>query len=148
MRIHWRLILPAFGLLLFAFGSYESFAHPPSNHGRYLWWSSIQLDRDPLNKRYSPEKPACKQNPDGSVDCVSTEPMTICVYPGWLARSLFVTALPAFFLGAGIVGGLGGVGINQVWTFMVSMPLLIFSWFYFVGSLLDRRRSKRGQIRK
>src|SRR4051812_12362825 len=146
MRVGWRLILPVFGLLLFALGSYEAFANLPSNHGRYLWWSSIRLDSDPLNKRYSSEKPVCTQNPDGSVDCVWTEPMTMCVYPGWLARFLFVTALPAFLIGAGIVGGLGRVGINQVWGFMGSMPLLIFSWFYFIGWLLDRRRSKREQI--
>ena len=146
MRIRSRFILPIFGLLLFAFGSYEAFAHLPSNHGRYLWWSSIKLDTDPLSKRYSPEMPVCKRNQDGSVDCVLTEPMTICVYPGWLATCLFVTALPAFLLGAGIVGGLGRVGINQVWGFMVSMPLLIFSWFYFVGLLLDRRCSKHEPV--
>lgn len=147
MRIHWRLILPVFGLLLFSFGSYESFAHLPSTRGRYFWWSSIRLDRDPSNKRYSSEKPVCTQNPDGSVDCVSTEPMTICIYPGWLARCLFLTALPAFLLGVGIVGGLGRVGISQVGSFMISMPLLISAWFYFIGGLLDRWRTKKSTAR-
>jgi hypothetical protein len=145
MKIHWRRILPVFGVLLFSFGSYESLAHLPSTRGRYLWWSSIRLDSDPSNKRDSSQKPVCKQNSDGSVDCVSTEPMTMCVYPGWLARSLFLTSLPAFLLGVGIVGGLGRLGVSQVWSFMISMPLLISLWFYFVGSLLDRWRSKRQQ---
>jgi len=143
MRTHWRLILPALGLLLFSFGSYES--HLLSTHGRYVWWSSIRLDSDPSNKRYLSEMPRCKQNPDGSVDCVSTEPMTMCIYPGWLARILFLTALPAFLLGVAITGGLGRVGVSQVWSFMISTPLLISSWFYFVGFLVDRYRSKSQQ---
>jgi hypothetical protein len=44
----------------------------------------------------------------------------------------------AFLVGVGIVHGLARVGISEVTSFMVSMPLLIFAWFYFVGWLLDR----------
>jgi hypothetical protein len=37
----------------------------------------------------------------------------------------------------------GGFGMNQILSFMISMPLLIFGWFYFVGWLLDRWSFKR-----
>jgi hypothetical protein len=56
---------------------------------------------------------------------------------------LILTALPAFLLGAGLVGGLGRIGFSQVWVFMISMPSLVSAWFYFIGWLLDRRRMKR-----
>ena len=142
----WRLILPVVGLLLFSFGSYESFGHRVFPQGRYFWWSSIRLDSDPLNKRFPSEQLLCRKNRDGSVDCVTVEPMAVYVDPGWLARCLFFAALPAFLLGAGIIGGLGRLGVSQVWSFMISMPLLISAWFSFVGWLLDRRRARR-QIR-
>jgi hypothetical protein len=143
MRNRWRWALPVFGLLLFGFGSYEFFTNPPSPTGRYLWWSSIRLDRDRLGRQYPSGKPVCKSNPNASVDCASTEPTAMCVYPGWLAKCPFLTCLPAFLLGIAISGALGILGISQVWSFMISMPVLIPSWFYLVGWRLDRRRSKR-----
>jgi hypothetical protein len=60
------------------------------------------------------------------------------VEPGWLIKYLELAALPAFFLGAAIVSVLGRLGINQIWSFLISMPLLIFAWFYFVSWLIDR----------
>ena len=108
------------------------------HQGAIFWCSSIRLDSDPLNKRTSSLNPICNKNPDGSVNCAVTEPMSICVYPGWLARTLFLTAFPAFLLGVAIVDGLGRVGVSQVWSFMLSMPLLISVWFHFMGWLLDR----------
>ena len=143
VRIRWRLILPILGLLLFSSGSYESFANGSFGQHRYFWWASIRLDSDTLNKKYPPTQRSCRNNPDGSTDCAVIEPITLCVYPGWLARFLFLTAMPAFLLGIGIVGGLGRIGVSQVWSFMISTPLLILAWFYFVGWLLDRRRLKR-----
>jgi high-affinity Fe2+/Pb2+ permease len=70
------------------------------------------------------------------------EPLGIWIDPGWLVKGLVLTALPAFLAGAGIVRGLGRVGFNEVWTFMISMPPLISAWFYFIGWLLDRWRTK------
>ena len=145
MRIRWRVILPILGLLLFSFGSYESFAHRSFPQSRYFWWSSIRLDSDPLNKKYQRRERSCRNNPDGSTGTL-IEPMTFCVYPGWLARILFLTSLPAFLLGIGVAGGLGRIGVSQVWSFMIFTPLLILAWFYFVGWLLERRRLK-GQSR-
>jgi len=34
--------------------------------------------------------------------------------------------------------GLGRLGVSQVLTFMVLMPVLIFVWYYFIGWLLER----------
>ncbi|MGB9465504.1 MAG: hypothetical protein WBR10_10350 [Candidatus Acidiferrum sp.] len=49
-----------------------------------------------------------------------------------------MSAIPAFVVEAVVIGGLGRIGINEIWGFMISMPLLIFAWYYFVGWLIDR----------
>jgi high-affinity Fe2+/Pb2+ permease len=69
----------------------------------------------------------------------------IWVEPGWFAKSLMLSAFPAFVLGAVVVHGLGRLGISEVSSFMVLMPLLISAWFYFVGWLVDRWRFKRSE---
>jgi high-affinity Fe2+/Pb2+ permease len=71
------------------------------------------------------------------------DPEYIWVTPGPLRRVLEITALPAFFFGFFLVAGLGKMGINQVLTFMISMPIFISAWFYLLGWLLDRWRFKR-----
>jgi hypothetical protein len=78
-------------------------------------------------------------------DCVGWDPVSIWVDPGWLAKMLMVSALPAFAIGALIVGGLGRLGTNEVWTFMISMPILICAWYYLVGWLVDRWAFRRSQ---
>jgi hypothetical protein len=55
---------------------------------------------------------------------------------GVLARALIFSAIPAFLLGPLITVELGRLGISEVLTFMVSMPLLIGSWFYLLGWLI------------
>jgi hypothetical protein len=54
-----------------------------------------------------------------------------------------LSAFPAFVFGGVIVRSLGRLGISEVSSFMVLMPLLISAWFYFVGWLVDRWRFKR-----
>ena len=61
-------------------------------------------------------------------------------------RALFFSALPAFLLGSLIEGMLGQLGISKVLTFMVAMPLLIGSWFYFLGWLIDSWVRKRQTV--
>jgi hypothetical protein len=137
MRLHWRLILPCLGLLLFGLGSYESLRNNREAHrvpSRYFWWSSIRLDSDPLGRNVQIATPC--QNPDSV--CIGWDPVSIWVDPGWLAKVLMASALPAFVIGALIVGGLGRLGTNEVWSFMLSMPILICGWYYLVGWLLDR----------
>jgi len=58
-------------------------------------------------------------------------------------ESLMLLALPAFVLGAISVSVLGHLGVNEVWSFMLLMPLFVFAWFYFVGWLVDRWVRKR-----
>ena len=147
MRRRWRICLPVLGLLLFAVGSCVSFRmereHPLSSDC-YFWWSSIRLDRDPLGRHSPPPSPQQKQ--DGSVDW---GPVTRWVIPGPAAKFLMISALLAFAMGGIGVGGLGRLGISQVASFMVLMPLLISASYYAVGLLIDRwigRRSHRGVI--
>ena len=40
-----------------------------------------------------------------------------------------LSALPAFVVGTAVVRGLG---VSEVWSFAIVMPLLILAWFYFV----------------
>jgi len=60
------------------------------------------------------------------------------VEPGWLVNYLMYSALPAFVCGMAIVSVLWRLGINEIWSFLISMPILIFAWFYFVSWLVDR----------
>jgi hypothetical protein len=137
MRRRWRLALPFVGLLLFAWVTVQSL---PLNRprSRYGWWSSIPLDATPHSKSDS----ACK---DGSDDCGAWGPQSILVDSGLVARALMVCAFPAFILSALVVGGLGRLGISEVYSFMISTPLLIATWFYVLGWLLDRRKRTRSE---
>jgi hypothetical protein len=62
---------------------------------------------------------------------------------GHLTKSLTILAFPAFLIDRLTVRGLGRVGVNEVYSFMISMPLLISAWLWVVGSLIDRWRQKR-----
>jgi hypothetical protein len=126
MRIRSRLVLPACGLALFALVSYWSVREGrrfPTND-RYFRWSGMPLDTDPRAGR-------------------SNDPEYVLVEPGLIMKSLVLSALPAFLVGLGIVQGLAHLGVNEVVSFFVSMPPLIVAWFYFVGWLVDRWRTKR-----
>lgn len=71
-------------------------------------------------------------------NCTSWDLSAIWVDPGWLVKCLMLSALPAFLLEAVILNVLGRLGINQIWCFLITMPLLILAWFYFVSWLIDR----------
>src|SRR5260370_42019216 len=107
--------------------------------GRYFWWSGIRLDSDPLNRHLKISAP-CQ---DGKETCAKWELEQVWIDPGWIAIALVLSAFPAFLLGRLIVMGLGKAGISQVTTFMITMPVLIFAWYYFIGWLLELWRSKR-----
>jgi len=70
------------------------------------------------------------------------------VQPGLLDKLLVASALPAFLAGAAIVVGLSNLGIDEVLTFMVSMPILIFAWYCLVGWLIERWSHKRKQAKR
>jgi len=138
MRIRCTLVLPLVGLLLFGAESYHSFRFQRAS-GRYFWWSSIRLDSDPLERQSQTAAP-CK---DLTQDCVALNPVFHLVDPGWLEKFLMYSAYPAFVVGAVVIGGLSWLGISEVLSFMVFMPLLISAWYCFVGWLLDRWQFKR-----
>jgi hypothetical protein len=140
MRMRWRIVLQVVGLLLFAGESYRSWqcSRGRCTPKRYFHWSAFRLDSDPLNRHPLPPTPRKKGLNGFAVK------WDIPVEPGWAARSLVLTAVPAFLLGYGVVTkALATVGISEVASFMVSMPLLILAWYYSVGWLLDRSRLKR-----
>ena len=144
MRTRWQLILPVVGLLIFTLVSYESLRsnrEVQETPSRYFWWSFIRLNSDPLNQ-HPPIATPCK---DAQNDCGSWDPGFLSVEPGPLARLLTFSAAPAFVIGMLVVRCLRRIGISEVSSFMVSMPLLIGAWYSGVGWLIDRWRFKRQQ---
>ena len=142
MRRRWRVFLPALGLILFAVLSFHAISWNSAFHrgqSRYFWWSSVRLDSDPLNK-HPKVRIACQ---DGIEDCGSWDPEYIWITPGWIERVLVLSALPAFLASMAVVYGLGRLGVSQVVTFMISMPLFIIAWFYLIGWPLDRWQHRR-----
>jgi hypothetical protein len=146
MRRFWRLVLPTVGLFLFSLVSWHDFRVNREIHqhlpNKYFMWSAIRLDTDPAN-RGNWDVGKCK---DSDESCVRWDLKDTWVDPGLLDGFLLLTALSAFVLGRLVVGFLGTMGINQLTSFMLLMPVLILIWFYFVGRVLDgwiQRRSKR-----
>lgn len=142
MRNRWRLILPVIGLLLFAGVTVEALHRRrfyQKDPGRYLYWSSILLDPDPLNRQPQITTP-CK---NAEADCVSWDPVVEWVSPGLLPGLLMLSACPAFIVGLRLVHALGRRGISEISSFMAVMPVLIAGWYYAVGWLIDRWAYKR-----
>jgi hypothetical protein len=140
--MRWRLVLPVLGLILFAGvtnNSLRTNREIQRSPNRYFWWSSMRLDSDPLNRRPLAAEP-CN---DSAEKCAGWTTEFIWVDPGWIAKSLLLSAFPAFMFGSIIIRGLGRLGISEVTSFMVLMPLLIFVWYYFVGWLVECWRYKR-----
>jgi hypothetical protein len=146
MRIRWSVILPIIGLVLFAAVTYRSM---PANHHeslvprRYYWWSSLRLDSDPLQKNSASAKPC----PNGIPDCSNGESPNVKIPPQWLEKLLVFPAFPAFLAGFAIVAGLSKLGIDEVLTFFVSMPILLFGWYYLVGWLIERLLDRRARLK-
>jgi hypothetical protein len=143
MPRRWRVALPTIGLCLFAALTYNSVRMNRETQrfdSRYFWWTSIRLDSDPLN-RHPEGAEACK---NGEKNC--WELRSMWVDRSWLAEFLMLSALPAFLVGGFVVSGLGRLGLSQVSSFMLLMPVLICVWYYLIGWLLDRWISKRSHL--
>jgi hypothetical protein len=126
------VVLPALGLIVFAGISWHSYRNPREGKaavGRYFSVGSvIHLDSHPPPER--PPEP-CDATKD---PCVSWGiPDISPPHPGTIERIFTLCALPAFFIRLFITSVLGRLGINQILSFMISLPLLIFGWLYFVG---------------
>jgi hypothetical protein len=144
MQLRWSSILPLMGLILFAIVSYRSMPanfHEQEVPRKYYWWSSLRLDSDPLNRdpRLSASCGGGKQN------CSNGETPNVRITPSWLDRLLIISALPAFLAGAAIMILLSKLGLDEVLTFMVCMPILLLAWYYLVGWLIERQVSKHMQ---
>ena len=145
MRMRWRLILPVIGLILFGAETYSSLRlnrQLGTVPRKYYYWSSIDLDSDPLNR-----SSAYFRSRDSGAGTWGFQ--TIWVDPGYLTKALMLSALPAFVVGVVVTSGLARLGVSEVWSFMVAMPASIVAWFYFVGWLFDRlfrRRSRPGTL--
>jgi hypothetical protein len=142
-RLQWKLILPLIGLVAFGGVTYNSarmnYGASPASH-RYFWWSWIRLDSDPLNRDLRAAEP-CGKN--ALENCAAWDLNSIWVDPGWLVIAFAVSAFPAFFVGMIIVRALRLLGISEILSFMIDMPLLIFAWYYFIGWMIDRRMKKQ-----
>ncbi|MBI2679167.1 MAG: hypothetical protein HYX28_10345 [Candidatus Koribacter versatilis] len=140
MKRRWQIVLPSLGLIIFSLITYHSFNQQlaKAQPGRYLWWSSVPLDRDPLERRRAEWDP-CRDKADS---CVGWDPISIRVLPATVPRLYMLSALPAFLAGMIIVFGLGALGVNQVWSFLIVLPLLTSCWYFLVGWLIDRRLSR------
>jgi hypothetical protein len=144
MRLRWSVILPMIGLILFTAVTYRSMPaneHEQEAPRKYYWWSSLRLDSDPLNKNPQLAVPCANEKQN----CSNGEFPNVKIAPRWLDRLLIVSALPAFLAGAAIVVVLSKLGLDEVLTFMVSMPILLFVWYYFIGWLIERWSYRRGE---
>ena len=87
------------------------------------------MDSDPAHRHGWGGVP-CK---DREENCVSWDLRDTWVDPGLLEKFLILSAFPAFVLGRLVVAVLGRLGISEVSSFMVLMPILIFAWYYSIG---------------
>ena len=142
MRRRWSVILPIYELALFSLitlGSARAERRKSfSPSGRYFYWGATRLDSDPLNKHVGSTKRVPCEN--GEAGCIEWDPETIWITPGVPERLLVLTVIPSFLIEAAVLVASAKLGINQVPVFFISMPILLFSWFYFLGWLVDRRR--------
>jgi hypothetical protein len=136
MEIRFSTILPVAGLVLFTVVSIRSAKlneHDADHPRKYFWWSSLRLDSDPLNRHPSPAQPCG----DKRQDCAGDESSSRKVVPDWLDRTLAISGFPAFLAGTAVVALGSKQGVDEVLTFMVSMPILLFGWYFLVGRLVD-----------
>jgi hypothetical protein len=65
-----------------------------------------------------------------------------------MERVLILSALPAFLFSSAVIRGFAKLGISEVASFMVTMPVFITAWFYSIGWFLDRWMYKRRARRR
>jgi hypothetical protein len=120
VRRRWRTVLPAVGLILFSWVSYNAWnanRHPRIVSSRYFWWASLRLDTDPANSRGSKWDFSNDDGGWGHAD--------VWIDPGWVARLLVLSALPVFLISAAAITGFGKIGISQLSSFLSLTPALI-----------------------
>src|SRR4030095_770894 len=114
----------------------------PGHSSRYFWWGAVRLDSDHLN-RHPLKKAMSQECVAGRADCIKWDPEHTWIESGLMEKALVLSAIPAFLVCSAIVRGFARLGISEVTTFMVTMPVCITLWFYSIGWLLDRQSRKR-----
>jgi hypothetical protein len=144
MKRRWSIILPLCGLLLFGTITFAShLRHQTKYQGRIYYWAGYPLDPDPLHIDPPKAPVPCPQGQE----CVAWDPISIWSTPGPLMNLLIFTGLPGLLVGALIVSLLSRMGVNEIWSFFVCMPVTLSAWYYLIGWLLDRRRWQK-QLKK
>jgi len=148
MPIRWRWILPFIGLVLFGWETYASVRtnrdlRSRNPYRKDFYWGISRLQTDPLGKL-----PPAPCRPEITNCSEWWEIRDVIVDPGTILATLLLSGLPAFFVTTLLVHGFGRLGVNEIYTFFVAAPLLLFAWYYFLGWLLDRlwARRKRRKI--
>src|SRR3954463_3841565 len=101
-RCRWHLVLPVIGLILFAALTYDSVQRNREWNrqlkvpSKYFFWAGFRLDKTPGIE----ERSGCEGQ---SADCIGWDPISVRINPGWLARTLMLSAFPAFIVGGFIV---------------------------------------------
>jgi len=128
MKVRWRFVIPVLGLALFGFVTYQSVTMAKGHTDRYFYWSSIRLDSGPpqVSKPCNPYTAGCADW-DFFID----------VHPSLVARSLMLSGLPAFLVSFLITSGLRRLGVSEVTSFFVSIPVLMLAWYYLLGRLFE-----------
>lgn len=142
--MRWRFGLPIVALLAFSgisIHSYRDQREAIGASGRYFFWSTFRLDSDPLNRHH--QSPCA----NSQLPCVEWD-LTEADGRGWrhaglIEKALVLSALPAFLIGSFVAFGLGRIGVSEITSFMLSMPLLICAWFYCIGLLVDGLAHRR-----
>jgi len=137
MRIRWQVVLPIFGLFLFALQTYGSFRlHHQFRiaSDRYFYWSAIRLDSRPGQSDHQRSTTYQSDSHDEHAwlrewDSANSSP---------IGRTLMVIATPAFAICGILVSALAHFGISEVPAFMILLPTLQCVWLYFVGLLIQK----------
>lgn len=140
MRRLWQIVLPVLGLSLFGGITRAALEGRQMEkvHGQYFWWASIPLD----THRIDPKQNTVDRRTQIGEGRASWDPRVI-EDRGLPTRLMLVSAFPAFFIGIACVRILGRLGVSDVSTFLVLMPLLIAAWYYLIGAVIDRWAYRR-----
>src|SRR5581483_7595014 len=76
-------------------------------------------------------------------NCAAWEPASVWIDSGLGTRVFLICDLPAAAATGMMVRVLGRFNVSQLTTFLISMPVLTFAWFHFIGWLIDRWTNKR-----
>ena len=144
MELRFSTILPVLGLLLFTLVTIRSAKlneYDAPQPRKYYWWSSLRLDSDPLDQ-HRPAFWPCPNDPRSN--CANWDLLpNQSVVPSVFDRAFISSAFPAFLVGTSIVALCSKRGVDEVLTFMVSMPILLFGWYFLVGWILDWLLARR-----